>query len=335
MNIKEPIDFVVTWVDGADPHWRAERQQYSSEPVSDNREVRYRDWDLLRYWFRGVEKFAPWVRTVHFVTWGHLPSWLNVDNPRLHIVNHRDYIPQECLPTFNSNAIEMSFHKIEGLSEQFVYFNDDIFCLKPLAAEDFFRNGKPCDMLAFQPIVANKEDSTMPHMLLNNSLVLAKYFDKRQNIKQQPGAYFKLGYPLLYFGYNLLELAFPQFTGFYTVHGPFPLCTQAYRDLWSKEEQILYETMSSKFRSRENVTIYLFREWQKLTGNFTPKNVHSELAYFNIGERYNKMLKTITKQKRKFICINDGNKPIDFDRTKSEIQNAFEQILPEQSSFEK
>ena len=65
------------------------------------------------------------------------------------------------------------------------------------------------------------------------------------------------------------------------------------------------------------------------------RNVHKNLAYFNIGEHYSKMLKTITKHKRKFICINDGNTPIDFDRTKIEIQNAFEQILPEQASFEK
>lgn len=335
MDIKESIDFIITWVDGADPAWRAEKQRYSAEPESDDRNERYRDWELLRYWFRGVEKFAPWVRTIHFVTWGHLPNWLNVENPKLHIVNHKDYIPNEYLPTFNSNAIEMLFHKIDGLSEKFVYFNDDFFCLQPLRIEDFFQNGKACDMLAFQPVVANKDNPVMSHTMLNNSLVLAKYFDKRENVKKQPGAYFKLGYPLLYFGYNLMELSFPRFTGFYTVHGPFALYKQTYRELWEKEGQLLRETASSKFRSRENITIYLIREWQKLSGNFTPRNVHKDLAYYNVGEHDSKMLQTITKQKRKFICINDANKPIDFDRTKVEIQNAFKKILPEQSSFEK
>lgn len=331
----EPIDFVITWVDGSDPAWRAEKKRYCSEPVSDDREVRYRDWDLLRYWFRGVEEFAPWVRTVHFVTWGHLPQWLNVDHPKLHIVNHKDYIPQEYLPTFNCNPLELYLHNIDGLAEKFVYFNDDMFCLQPLTEEDFFRNGKACDMLAFQPIVANKDDLTMPHMMLNNSLILAQHFDKRENVKKQPGAYFKLGYPLLYFAYNLLELAFPQYTGFYTVHGPFALCKQTYREVWEKEAQTLSNTMASKFRNRENVTIYLLREWQKLSGNFTPKNVHSDLAYFNIGEQDRKMLQTICKQTRKFICLNDSYQLTDFDDTKKQLQAAFEQILPERSSFEK
>ena len=331
----EPIDFVVTWVDGADPAWRAEKRKYAPEAVCDDQEVRYRDWDLLRYWFRGVEKFAPWVRTIHFVTWGHLPDWLNTDNPKLHIVRHEDYIPAEYLPTFNCNPLELFLHNIEGLSEQFVYFNDDFFCLKPLKREDFFRNGKPCDLLAFQPVVANKDNPVMSHMMLNNSLVLAKYFDKRENVKKQPGAYFHVGYPLLYFGYNLLELAFPKYTGFYTVHGPYIFCKHTYCEVWEKETTLLTQTMSTKFRSADNVTLYLFREWQKLTGNFTPRNVHGDLAYYNIGQNDRKMLKAITKQTRKFLCLNDGHFVSDFEQTKMQLQNAFNQILPEASSFEK
>ena len=335
MDIREPIDFVITWVDGGDPAWRAEKRRYSKEKVCDDREERYRDWELLRYWFRGVEKFAPWVRTIHFVTWGHVPEWLDLENPKLHIVNDEDYISQECLPTFNSNAIEMSFHKIEGLSESFVYFNDDVFCLKDLKEEDFFKNGKACDMLAFQPVVANKDNPVMSWTMLNNSLVLAKYFDKRENVKKQPGAYFKLGYPLLYWGYNLLELVFPKYTGFYTVHGPFPLCKQTYRDVWEREEDVLRNTMSAKFRSKEDVTIYLMREWQKLSGNFTAKNVHKDLGYYNVGQQDDKMLQTIKMQKKKFLCINDGNGVKDFEQTRARVQNAFEHILPEKSSFEK
>lgn len=333
--MKEPIDFVVTWVDGADPEWRAQKRIYSPESLSDDREERYRDWDLLRYWFRGVEKFAPWVRTIHFVTWGHLPPWLNTDNPRLHIVNHRDYIPQEYLPTFNSNALELCFHNIEGLSENFVYFNDDMFCLQPLKKEDFFRNGKACDMLAFQPVIANHHNPVMSHMLLNNSLVLAKYFDKRKNVRQQPAAYFHPGYPLLYLGYNLLELGFHWYTGLYTVHGPFPLCRQTFREVWERESPVLRQTMAARFRSREDVTLYLFREWQKLSGNFTPRNVHRDLAYYNAGQQEEQMLQAIRNQQRKFLCINDANHPIDFDRTRNRVREAFDQILPEPCSFER
>ena len=127
------IDIVLAWVDGSDPVWREEkRKRMEEQGISvnvDDREDRYRDWDLMRYWFRGIEKFAPWIRKIHFVTWGHLPEWMDVANPKLHIVNHKDYIPEKYLPTFNSNVIEMNFYRIEGISEDFIYFNDDMFLL--------------------------------------------------------------------------------------------------------------------------------------------------------------------------------------------------------------
>ena len=113
------IDFVLTWVDGADPEWQKEKYARMLKlgviSEADDRTERYRDWGILPYWFRGVEKFAPWVRTIHFVTYGHLPAWMNVNHPKLHIVNHSDYIPYKYLPTFNSHTIEWNFHKISGL----------------------------------------------------------------------------------------------------------------------------------------------------------------------------------------------------------------------------
>lgn len=189
-NLKESaIDFVIPWVDGNDPEWRREKNMYSGNNTSfssekDIRDERYRDWDNLQYWFRGVEKFAPWVRKIHFVTWGHLPKWLNTKHPKLHIVNHTDYIPAQFLPTFNSHTIEWNFHNIEGLSQNFVYFNDDIFVLQKVEPKDFFKHGKPVDMLALQPDVANADDQVMPYIYLNNAMVLAKYFDKRSNMKK-------------------------------------------------------------------------------------------------------------------------------------------------------
>ena len=224
-NIPE-IDFVITWVDGNDPDWQKQKMEYSMQPdlsqKQDDRKERYRDWDLLRYWFRGVERFAPWVRRIHFVTWGHLPSWLNKEHPKLNIVNHKDFIPEKYLPTFNSHAIEWNMHRIPGLAENFVYFNDDMFLIKKVRPEQYFKNDLPVDMLALQPDVANTKDQVMPYIYLNNAMLLAKYFDKRENMKKQPGAYFHPGYPFMYFIYNMLELAFPLFTGFYTVHGPSP-----------------------------------------------------------------------------------------------------------------
>ena len=331
------VDFVIAWVDGADEAWQNERARYQKPQMqskSSDGENRYRDWDLLRFWFRGVEKFAPWVHHIYFVTWGHVPQWLNVEHPKLTIVQHKDYIPAAYLPTFNSHTIELNFHRIPGLSEQFVYFNDDVFLLRPVKEHDFFKHGKPKDMLALQPVVANREDDVMPYIYLNDAMVLAQYFQKRENMKKQPGAYFHIGYPPLYFFYNLLEMTFPRFTGFYSVHGPSALLKQTYETLWEKEGVRLDEVCRHRFRSREDVNQYLLREWQKLEGNFVPTNVHRFCRYFNVQEKNKILCRTIRKQKVPAICINDSETLTDIEHAKKELREAFLLILPEKSMFE-
>lgn len=335
------IDFVITWVDEADPIWYKEKletlkkQGKAAEEMIDNSTSRYRDWDILKYWFRGVEKFAPWVNQIHFVTYGHVPDWLNEKHSKLHIVKHEDFIPQEFRPTFSSHPIEWNFHRIEWLTENFVYFNDDMFLIKKVSPEDFFRDERPVDMLALQPDVANADDQIMPYVYLNNAMVLAKYFDKRENMKKQPGAYFHPGYPLMYFGYNLLEMAFPRFTGFYTVHGPSPLKKESYRFFWKNEEELLHHVCCHPFRHKEDISQYVLREYQKLSGNFVPKNIHKFCRYFNLQPENPELVKTITKPKSKCICINDSNFEIPYEKVKQELNHAFSILFPEKSQFEK
>lgn len=123
-----------------------QKKQISGKRDDDSDTVnRYRDWNLLPYWFRAVDKFAPWVRKIHFVTWGHVPKFLQVKASKLHIVKHNEFIPEEYLPTFSSHAIEMNIHRIPSLAEHFVYFNDDMFLLRPFEKR-FFRNGLPVHM---------------------------------------------------------------------------------------------------------------------------------------------------------------------------------------------
>ncbi len=155
------IDVVITWVDDNDVKWRNERAKYligdNSVKEVTKEDMRFRNWDNLQYVFRGIEKYMPWVRKIHFVTYGHLPKWLNTDNPKLNIVRHEDFMPKEYLPSFNGCAIALNMHRIPGLSEQFIYFNDDMFVIKPTKPEDFFKNGIPCDMacLSPQPVFRN------------------------------------------------------------------------------------------------------------------------------------------------------------------------------------
>ncbi len=335
------------WVNGNDPEWRAEfdratgsqteggvRKDENIMPV-DTGDERFRDWGFLKYWFRGVEKFMPWVRDVYFVTWGHLPDFLDPDADRLKIVRHEEYIPEKYLPTFNSNVIELNYHRIDGLSERFVYFNDDMLILAPTRREDFFIGGQPVDMLSFQPDVANESDDIMPYIYLNNMMLLARHFDKRKCVKKHPGDYFHPGYPLSRLAYNALEMAFPRYTGLYTVHGPSPLVKSTMKHLWETDGDKLDECCMNKLRSRGDVNQYVIREYRKLTGRFVPENLSRKFAYFNIGDDNSEALRVIGGRKRKVVCLNDSPHITDFEGEKKKFIRALETVLPEKSSFEK
>ena len=145
-TVNHPIDFVVTWLDSSDKLWQKEYFKYKGEYSSgDQSESRFRNWDLFRFWFRAVERYAPWVNKVYLITNGTFPKWINDLNPKLVLVNHKDYIPVQFLPTFNSCTIELHMHRIPGLSEHFVYFNDDCFINGHIDPDYYFRKGLPCD----------------------------------------------------------------------------------------------------------------------------------------------------------------------------------------------
>ena len=181
------IDFVVLWVDGNDLEWQKDKASYTPGVSSDVGLNRYREWENLVYWFRAVAKYAPWVNKIHFVTNGQRPDWLNTNHPKIHHVRHSDYMPLDSLPTFNSSAIEIAIHKIPGLAERFVYFNDDMFLNAPISEDFFFHNDMPVDMPGLTPkcYSENEDDnSTFSHLLRNNFDVLNQYFDKKEVLRQ-------------------------------------------------------------------------------------------------------------------------------------------------------
>lgn len=140
-----PIDVVYTWVDDSDPVWRASRDRArqlvtpGGLHVQAANDSRYTSRDELRYSLRSIHQNAPWVRNIYLVTAGQAPSWLNTRHPNLHVVDHRDIFSDfTALPTFNSHAIESQLHHIPGLSECFLYLNDDVFFGRPVTPGNFF-----------------------------------------------------------------------------------------------------------------------------------------------------------------------------------------------------
>lgn len=191
--MNDKIDFVIIWVDGNDINWQKERQKYKPDRNTDSSIVRYRDWENLKYWFRGVEKFAPWVNSVFFVTNGQIPEWLNIENPKLKFVKHSDYMREEYLPTFNANPIELNLANIKELSQKFVYFNDDMFLISPVKQQDFFKNGLPCDTAVVTPFVT-MDNSVSNHMVLNDYECINRNFDFHRVIKNDFFKWFNYKY---------------------------------------------------------------------------------------------------------------------------------------------
>ncbi len=332
---KNKIDFIVYWVDGNDEEWRKKKSNYVSNTNEDANINRYRDWENLVYIFRGIEKYASWVHKVYFISDGQIPMWMNIKHPKLKIVDHKDYIPQQYLPTFNANPIELNFHRIKDLSEQFVVFNDDFFILKAMQPTDFFVKGKPKDIIVEYPIMCSGENMIFSNMLCNDFNLLGKYYKRKQYKKD---LIFKILNPTYgkYFFYNLLQyfIPYPKFFGILTPHFARPYLKSSFEELWKLEGEKLDNVCRNRFRNMSDVNIYIFRIWNLLKGNFVPGNIFHMGIPIPLKEDNEKIYQLIEEQKYKLICLNDVCKDSDFELVKGRIINSFQKILPDKSSFE-
>lgn len=332
-NQTSDIDFVIAWVDGSDKAWLDEKSKYQADKMcEDDSSVRYRDWDNLRYWFRAVERYAPWVRKVHFVTWGHIPQWLNEEHPGLHIVRHEDFIPQEYLPTFNSHTIELNLHHIEGLAEQFVYFNDDMFLNRPVQPEDFFKNGLPCDIMGLDCIAFGRNSAG--YFNANDVGLINDHFDVRTSFRKHKWKWLNVRYGIKVPVRTLFLQKKGYFTGFYYQHITSNFLKQTFTEVWQQEKEVLEATCRCRFRSVTNVNQWLMKYWQLAQGNFMPRKKKSGMC-FQIKDDVSWVTDAICTNRYDIICINDNAATVDFDRAKKEIVNAFAEKFPDASMFEK
>ena len=330
------IDFVIAWVNGNDPAWLREKQKYISQKKinSDSRDIRFRDWENLQFWFRGVEKYAPWVNKIYFVTWGHIPEWLNVSNEKLVIVKHSDFIPQNYLPTFNSHVIELNLHRIKGLSEHFVYFNDDMFLIKPVNESDFFRNGLPCDVFALDAIFFGPDSAGFYNG--NDMVLINKNFDIRKQFKKFfYSKYLRMRYGLANIYRTMVLKHWPWFSGFryYHIHSNFLKST--FEEVWDKEFQTLDDTCKDRFRSTTNVNQWLFKYWQLASGKFYPQKKGFGNVYHLNDYPCKEFLDDFKKNKYSVVCLNDVLKTHDWNKHKEKIIELFSKKLPDKCTFEK
>nr|WP_141881010.1 stealth family protein [Homoserinimonas aerilata] len=143
-DIRFDIDMVFSWVDGSDLDWQRQRAARMAGYVvgeGDDHEARFRQLDELRYALRSVHVNAPWVRRIFVATDSPRPEWL-AEHPKVTFVRSEEFFADpSVLPTHNSHAVESQLHRIEGLSEHFLYSNDDMFFGRPVAPSMFFSPG--------------------------------------------------------------------------------------------------------------------------------------------------------------------------------------------------
>lgn len=329
------IDFVVTWVDSSDPKWKKEKEKYEPGIVdTGNSENRYRDWGLMRYWFRSIQAYAPWVHKIYFITCGQVPEWLNVSNDKLIVIKHSDFMPSTALPTFNSNAIEMSLYRIESLSEHFVLFNDDMFLISKTSPSDFFKNGLPCDEALLDAVASNDPSDVFTHTLLNNSEVINKYFDKHDVLKRHRQVFFNAKYDSASLIRNALLSPLKYFSCFRDLHLPTSHLKSTYNVIKEKEPQLLEKTIDNKFRSKDDITHWILKNWRECSGNICPRSTKWGI-HLELGVDDKKIKKVITNSSYKAVCINDSDNSIDFEIEKSQLLNVFRAKFPEKSQYEK
>jgi len=182
------ISIVYTWVDGNDIDFLDIKSKYNGGFREYN--SRDRSADELRYSIRSLTKYLPWHNgTIFILTNNQIPKWLDTTNPRVKMVFHKDIFPEYITPTYDSNTIELYLDKIPGITERFIYFNDDIF-INNYIHPAFFFSSRTFYPKVYRKNKANLDKSSIVKIIKENDIhklfqaskyftneIIKKYFD--------------------------------------------------------------------------------------------------------------------------------------------------------------
>ena len=292
------MDIVITYVNGLDPVWQKDYEHYTNTPIL---EKRFRDWGTLQYLFRGIAENMPFIRKVHLIVSGEsqVPEWVNREE--VNVVLHSDIIPAEFMPTFNSNTIEVCMHRIEGLDEEYLYFNDDMFPMCPCEPTDFFRGGKGVIGMS-RHLLAHD----MYKKICRNSDRLA-----RKAVSKPRRCWFLR----------------PQ-------HICSPMLRSECEALFGMVEPQIRASMT-RVRTEDNLTQYLYLDYMFLRGRIIAERISKK--HFSLAVASPEKLKNfIANPSRKMTCINDVALSDErYTSLRSTLIEAFEKRFPTKSKFEK
>jgi len=315
-KIMDKIDFVLPWVDGSDKVWLKKKNRYKSNSINDSISIsnaRFRDMGTLRYVLRSIEQYCPWYNKIYIITEGHYPKWLNINSDKIVLVTHEElYYAKTHLPTFNSSSIEMNLANIKGLSDKFVYFNDDLFIMEKVESSRFFVENKPVDFFSHAWIPRNKiyeklrvQDPWI-NSINNNLRLINKAFNISSIKKNQ---LFHKTYSIKIKLSNFLyRYIYKKMIWMEHWHHPQPYLRSTLEEVHSNFETQMMICSSNKFRSNSDLTQYLYRYWHLARGEFYPFKYNDGLyVQLDTLEDFKKSVEQIeSSNKIKFVCFNDS-----------------------------
>lgn len=296
------IDIVYTWVNNKDMDWQ--KNWASNFPGINYEADRFTNNDELRYSLRSLYKYAPWVNKVYIVSNCKPPEWLSTEHPLITWVDHVEIFPDaQSLPTFNSHAIESCLHRIKGLSEHFIYLNDDFFLTTPCRPGNFFDSYDRPKIFFELSATACPDDNG-----------LADYIHASKNSSE-------LIYGL--FQYRPLHQH---------KHVPYALRRSILAELESKFPDTFERTRNAKIRSKTdiNVVSFLFQHYANATGRASISEATNFIA------KPNNIYKLLNNNSTKyqFICINDGGESATDQAYKKQALTLFQERFSEKAPWE-
>lgn len=309
-----PIDLVYLWVNGNDPVWIEKRNRAigkTEEKSAVNCEGRYADHDELKYSLRSAEMYAPWLRKIFIVTDNQVPEWLDITNPKIQIIDHTEILPPEALPCFNSSVIEHFISRIPGLSERFLYANDDMYFNRPVTPGDFFApDGLPYARVNRRPF--RKLQLKLREKLLHKKL--SSYNRKVQNAAE------------------LVERRFGKYYGAKSHHNiDAYLKSDCIRtaEMFRKD---LEPTLVHHMRDSSDIqrSLYIYAAMAERRVHVLYVSQRTSLRVHIENEKHYKKLVTYNPL---LFCMNDSEYANDDDRVRS--ADFLKYRFPEKSKFEK
>lgn len=315
---REPVDIVYTWVDSDDEQWRRSLSEWAAvehvELESSNNDERYIDREELRFSLRSIWLYAPFVRNIYIVTSGHRPHWLEEGAGNVRIVPHHEIFPDpSVLPTFNSHAIEASLHRIPGLAENFIYFNDDVFLGREVRRETFYTQA---------------------------GLIKSRFSPSSFTAAVEPGP---AAIPTDWASYNATRFMSDQFGVQFDrkmKHVPMAMKRSVLEEMESHYPEIFERTRAARFRSCRDFSIpsMLAHYYAIATGRGVEwENVAGEYMYADTGRSdFPHRIQAIRKVQPTFLCLN-VTKHTDFalDRQAGMLQTYLKGRYPIASPYER